>query len=101
MNNETNPIVVVRLITSRFFTSRGIAVRKDLRFLKSKCSGHNFLDEDAAMVGTDCVIRRITNIDSCKDGIYRVDMINIKKDWETGYVDDWDYVLTPYTESHE
>ena len=41
---------------------------------------------------------RITNLDVVGDGLYYLDVINEYRDWESGYVEDWEYKLVPYTE---
>jgi hypothetical protein len=38
------------------------------------------------------------NIDKYKDGLYTIHMVNMSRDWETGYVDDYDYELREYKE---
>lgn len=91
-------ICVVRLKTSIWLDERGAHIKKSLNFLKRKSSGYNILKEDSQMVGADEVLPRIVNIDSVADGIYEVTTCNESKDWETGYVDDYDYKLLPFNE---
>lgn len=40
----------------------------------------------------------ITNLDKCKDGIYKIQICNPRTDWETGYIDEYDYKLVPFKE---
>jgi hypothetical protein len=47
--------------------------------------------------GVDRFCKRI-NIDKYKDGLYTIHMVNMSRDWETGYVDDYDYELREYKE---
>lgn len=89
---------VVRLATSMYRSSRGLHLRKDLVFLKRQCSGYNVLDEDARSVDPSYVIERVENLHECKDGVYEVVTCNEHRDWETGYVDDYDYRLEPVTQ---
>lgn len=89
-------IVVGRLITSFWHSNDGISSRREFRFLYRKCKNHNFLKEDADMIGADETWRRIINIDDCKDGIYQVVTCNESRDWETGIIDDYDFKLIPY-----
>jgi hypothetical protein len=91
--------VVVRVTTTYFKTKRGLATRKDVTYLRRKSCGHNFLDDDATMAGPDNAIKQIVNLDTVKDGIYKVIITNISTDWETGYVDDYDFLLVPFEES--
>ena len=86
-------ICVVRLTTSAWSDSRGVHLKKSLKFLKRKCKGYNILDEDCGMTGAEEVIPRIINIDSVSDGVYRVVTCNESRDWESGCVDDYDYKL--------
>ncbi len=88
--------VVIRLRTTHWSSKRGIHSRKDLELLKRKSFGFNVVAEDVSMVGVKEVIPRIINLDSCEDGIYEVITCNGSKDWETGYVDDYDYKLIKY-----
>lgn len=85
--------IIVRLTTSCYHDHGGLTIKKHLRFLKRKCTGFNFIDEDCSMVSAGEVFDRITNLDECKDGIYQIKICNEKKDWETGYIDDYDYML--------
>lgn len=86
-------ICVVRLTTTAWRDSRGVHLKKSLNFLKRKCKGFNILDEDCSMVGAEEVIPRITNMDSVEDGIYEVVTCNESRDWESGQIDDYDYML--------
>ena len=89
--DENQPKLVVRLTSSTYFTARGVSYRKDITVLKRKSSLHlsEVFDEPDEMF-------RITNLDKCEDGIYEIGWCNVSTDWETGYADDWDYVLMPY-----
>lgn len=57
--------------------------------------GHDFLDEDVSATGAELVMDRITNLHEVEDGLYRVITINERRDWESGYVEEWDYKLVP------
>jgi hypothetical protein len=97
--SETASRSVVRLATSCWQDISGaIHIQKSLRPLKRKSSGYQFLQEDASMAGVDLVFNRITNLSQCEDGIYEVRTCNEYKDWETGHIEDYDYVLVPYQE---
>ena len=93
---EPRPVCVVRLTTTVWHTDDGVHIKKSLRFLKRKCVGYNILYEDCRMVGADEVVKRITNLDECEDGIYCVVTCNESHDWETPHiVEDYDYELIP------
>ena len=48
------------------------------------------------MIDTNETLGMIVNFLDVVDGIYELVTINISRDWETGYVDDYDYKLIPY-----
>ncbi len=95
LKSENPCKVFIRLKTSYYRTSRGLSIRRDLNFLKRKCIGFNFVDEDVGMIGADETIQRIINLSGAKDGIYQVITCNESRDWETGYLDDYDFKLIP------
>lgn len=74
----------------------GLHMRKDLVRMKRLSWDYQILEEDAAQIGANQVWGHITNIDECKDGLYSVELCNQSHDWETGYLDDYDYVLVPF-----
>lgn len=84
---------VVRLRTTMWADKNGIHMRKSLTFLRRKSEGFNVLEEDVSAVGVEEVVPRILNMDECPDGIYEVVMCNESHDFETGYIDDYDYRL--------
>jgi hypothetical protein len=92
---EPKPKVVVRLTTESYQTQNGFALKKNFTFLKRKCEGFNFVDEELKMVGADEAIRKIINLNKVEDGIYQIITVNELTDWETGYLDDWDFELIP------
>lgn len=65
--------------------------------LSRKSKGFQLLDEEVGNGGTE-VIGNIVNLDSCADGVYIVTTCNESRDYETGYIDDYDLQLIPYTE---
>jgi len=93
---EPRPTCVVRLTTSCWHDTNGVHINKTLRFLKRQCVGYNILYEDCSMVGAEEVVKRITNLDKCEDGIYQVTTCNESHDWETPHIlEDYDYELIP------
>lgn len=91
-------VCVVRLVTTWWYNNRGIHQKKSLNYLRRKSSGWNIIEEDCSNGGVDFVFNHIVNLDSCDDGIYEVIACNFSTDWETGYVDYYDYKLIPYEE---
>lgn len=89
--------LVVRVTTSSWIDKRGIHQKRSIIPLQRKSNGaFDILNEDANCVGADVTFERITNLDKCRDGVYYVDICNQKMDWETGYIDDYDFILLPY-----
>lgn len=94
---DESPVEVVRVTTSFWKDSRGVYMRKNIIQQHRKSCGHQTMNDDCDMIGADETITRIKNLLSVKDGLYKIVLTNISKDWETGYVDSYDYELIPYT----
>lgn len=100
---EANPLdediccrCIVRLRTSCWKGERGIHIKKDITHLRKMSGrGMNMFEEDISNIGLEEVVNRITNLYECEDGIYEILICNQSTDWETGYVDDYDYYLSP------
>lgn len=88
-------VLVVRLATSCYHDGRGITQKRTLRFLRRRSTGHNFLEEDAGILGADEVLSRVVDLPSCKDGTYVVKFCNVRRDYESGDLIDYDYKLIP------
>jgi hypothetical protein len=88
---------VVRVQTSAWGDKRGVHIKKSLTYLRRQCIGFNVLEEDVSAIGAEDVVSRIINLDKCKDGMYQVVACNERRDWETGYVDDYDLKLVPFS----
>ncbi len=95
-NNQNETRVVIRLRRSTWHDAKGIYQRVELKYLKRECTGWNFLHEDCQNMDADELIPRIVNLNTCEDGIYRVEIVNEYRDWETGYIEDYDYKLVPF-----
>ena len=86
----------VRVKTTAWADKRGLHTKKSLTFLRRQCEGFNILAEDADAIGAEEVLPRIVNLGEVEDGIYEVVVCNESHDYETGYVDDYDYrLVTP------
>lgn len=88
---------VIRLRTTTWSDTKGIHIKRSLTFLRRHCIGYNILEEDTHAVGVKETVMGITNLNECEDGIYEVVVCNEIRDWESGYLDYWDYKLVPYT----
>ena len=87
--------LVVRVRTSHYAKRNGLVQTKSVTVMRRMSQGHDFLGEDASMVGADLVMARITNLHEVDDGLYQVVTVNEGRDWETGYLEEWDYKLVP------
>lgn len=91
---------VVRLCTTMWADKRGLHTKKSLMFLRRKSEGFNVLEEDASAAGVEEILPRILNMDECPDGVYEVVTCNESRDYETGYIDDYDYRLVTANEQN-
>ena len=97
-NDAPRPRTVVRLTTNWYAPSRGgLAQCRKITPLKRLCIGHDCLNDYISSVGAEEVGAMILNWATAKDGIYELVVVNEKRDWETGYVEDWQYELRPFT----
>lgn len=83
----------VRVKTTAWADKRGLHTKKSVTFLRRQCEGFNLLEEDFSTIGAENVLPRILNLGVVEDGIYEVVVCNEKHDYETGYVEDYDYLL--------
>lgn len=84
--------LVVKLETSTFFRSNNNVLCRETRLtvLKSKSDfGFNAIGIDDPYCNWD----EILNINDVPDGVYELAMCNMSVDVETGYADEWDYIL--------
>lgn len=86
---------VVRLRTTAWTDARGVHRKQSITFLRNKCNGFNVLDEDSKNSDAESIFDRIPDLSAYDDGVYEVITCNETRDWETGYVDDYDYKLIP------
>jgi hypothetical protein len=91
--DEVDNAVYARLRTSYWSDRSGVYKKMSLVFLRRKCKGVNVVEEDVNDIGSDEVFPRIINLNDCDDGIYRIIMIDVRRDWESGYIEDWNYKL--------
>ena len=87
---------VVRLTVSYYASKRGWIKSICLATLK-RLTTQTWVDDCISNEGVDEVLKRILNLEECKDGLYTVEMCNKTYDHEGGFLDGWDYVLAPYT----
>lgn len=92
---KTENVCTVRLTTTYWSNATGVHTKKSLVFLRRQCKGYNIFEEDSSNMGASEVLPYVTNLYECRDGVYRVKLCNVSKDFETGQVDYYDYVLMP------
>ena len=88
---------VVRVRTSAWSDKTGLHLKKSVLFLRRKTTGINLLEEDVYAAGAIDIVPKIINLSTCADGLYEVVTCNERRDWESGYVEEYDYRLEPYT----
>jgi len=86
--------VVVRLKTRFWSDSKGIYKSQSLTYLKRRCIGHNFIQEEVDCVDADSTIDLIKNLEDCPDGVYSVEFCDVAHD-SMGEVIHYQYKLTP------
>ena len=89
---------IVRIRTSCWSDARGLHVKKDITFQHRLSTGMHLIQEDVGAIGADEVVSRIVDLDKYDHGFYEVVACNIKRDWESGCVDEYDYKLIPYSD---
>lgn len=90
------PRTIVRIATSIWSDGTGFQIRKKVTVQKRLSCGDCFFLEDIQNGGADLVLKNILGFADLKDGLYEVRTVNEKKDWETGYVENWDYQFVPF-----
>lgn len=88
---------VVRVRTSAWSDKNGVHVKRELRTMRHH-SNCDFLQEEAGNIGALEAIQSIVNLHQCDDGLYEVIAFNLRRDWETGYLEDYDLKLVPFTQ---
>jgi hypothetical protein len=88
---------IVRLTTSTWADRRGLHRKQSVTFMRRQCRGYNILESDAETIGAANVWPSIVNLDECPDGVYLAVICNERRDYDTGYVEDWDLRLIPYS----
>ncbi len=95
---EEKPSTVVRLRTTSWWDGKGLHIKRSLTVLRRRSRATCLIEEDVSAVGATETAALIENLDDCKDGVYEVVLCNVRRDWETGYIDSWGYKLLPFTE---
>ena len=80
----------IKVAICHWHDNNGLHMRKDIRVLsrKSGKGWKEWFDEDCSMTGGEHMFKHFKDLD---EGIYKVTFKEYR-DWETGYVDGWDYI---------
>ena len=97
-NPKPTPIFVVRVSKSFWADSKGVNFKISVRTVRRK-SAFDLLSEDASNIGAEEVLLNIKNLLEVDDGLYYLKIVDERRDWETGYIEDYAYKLIPYTET--
>jgi hypothetical protein len=91
---NTDNVDIVSIKTEYYKRGKRFYASKVITPISSLSKGRTLTDEVS-----DCgpeVIDQITNLYEVPDGYYQVVLSNVSKDYETGYIDDYDFTLIPY-----
>jgi hypothetical protein len=86
---------VVRLSTSYWITNGSLRRTQSITVMRRQSVGYQPIEEDASNIGVNEVFSKIVNLDGLVDGLYEVILCDESHDWETGYLDDYNYKLVP------
>lgn len=92
-----NKTCVVRVGTESFKRGDTYFYGRTIRVIKKKTEV-DYLSDDCQQVGTQEAIENILNINTVEDGIYQLVFCNVSKDYETGYIDDFNFKLVSFEE---
>ncbi len=98
VGDSVDPTVVVRLTKSRWGDKNGLHMKTSIRFLRRKCRGFNYMEEEAQAIGCEDFIDGIQNLETVPEGIYELQYDGMTRDYETGYYEADGYKLVPYKE---
>ncbi len=87
---------VVRVVTTAWHDSKGLHTKRSLKLLKRMSFGFDILQDECMNVGAGEAANNISNLHEVTDGIYELIACNINRDYESGYIDDWELMLVPY-----
>lgn len=99
--NEPENIAVYRVSTAYYEKGGAYHFDRSIRKMR-RMSGSSFdlLSEEVSVLGEDLALSMIKNLCSVKDGLYTLQVDNIRFDWETGIADGYDLMLVPYGQPH-
>lgn len=77
---KEEPICVVKLSTSWYYSSGALTQKRSLRVLRRQSTA-DFVGEEVGISSAEDAWRFIENIDNCKDGVYYLKYLG-SCDWE-------------------
>jgi len=91
--------LIVRVRTSFWYSNNGCNTKKTITIIVRKSDKeYAYCTSEEMSEAPELFLGRVTNLDAVEDGLYYLNVINEYRDWESGYVEDWDYELVQYTE---
>ena len=93
---DSEDVCVVRLTTSAWSGMRGTHLKKSLVVMRRMSRGYPLLVEECADVGAIAALAKVINLYEVCDGLYQVRICDVQQDWETGYIEDYNYKLIPF-----
>jgi hypothetical protein len=102
MNNDTKQPCVLRLKTKlKAHKSGGLTIKRKLKSATKYWLGYSMLEDELDNTSPEEVVGRIINFMTCADGLYTMVPCHKEFDRETGYLEDYDLRLVPFTEEEE
>ncbi len=92
---------IVRVVTTAWHNNKGLHTKRSLNLLKRKSFGFDILQEECIQLGAEDAAKNISNLHKVADGTYELIACNISRDYESGYIDDWNLMLIPYKATEE
>lgn len=84
---------VVRVSSSNYYRGGSLVIERKLTPLKKMSIGYHPLVEGKFEMLDYLECMPIMNLHEVCDGIYQLVMCNLSYDWESGYLDDWEWKL--------
>ena len=90
--------LIYRAYVSNYMTARGFACKFELREMKKlSCSGCNYCGSILDFLSDIHCEDGVQGMDNLEDGrLYRLEICDIYRDWETGYIEDWHLKLVDH-----
>lgn len=87
---------IVSVRTSVYKTKRGLSVRRDVSVMRKFSGPRSLLFDDMSAGDASDTAERILNLHEVGDGLFRLVPVNVKLDWESGCIDNYDFKLEKF-----